>query len=105
MKLPPRKTSDKPHLTRPLLPGFYLSASEYHPGYIISYPVVGSQRTTQCDTTNKLSSPKISINIQRGELFVKQAWKQEVLKCSVADLQIRSINCLPREMLQIKHSL
>lgn len=93
MKLPLRKTSDKPHLTRPLLQGFYLSVSEYHQGYIISYPVVGSQRTTAYEITNKLSSPKISINIQRGEIIVKQTWKQEVLKrYSVADLQIRCIN-------------
>lgn len=106
MKLPLHKTSDKAHLTRPLLQGFYLSASEYHQGYIISYPVVGSQRTTEYERTNKLSSPKISIKYSERRTHCEANMEAGgVKKYSIADLQIRSISCIPRELQQIKHGL
>lgn len=73
------KTGDKPHLTRPLLRGFYVSSSEKHQGYIISCPVAGNQKP-EYEIINKPSSPKISINIQRGDFIAKQTWKCEVLK-------------------------
>lgn len=95
------KTSDKHHLTRPPLSGFYVSSSEKHQGYNISCPVVGNQTRTEYEIINKPTSPKISINIQR-DFFAKQTWKQEVLKslCCRFTNQIYNFNCLSREFIR-----